>query len=190
MEAELELPEGYIDTSDNTDEVCIKFREEYICNLMSKEDIQAARYAIAKLERYLTARAQGFFSVAALLFNGKHVLAVSRKTDHNDLGLPGGKIDYGESPEEALVRELKEETGITALRFMPIFEDHCRVEGGENKPARVYLVYSWEGDPIAMENAVIEWVLPNRLCDAYHSFSGYNRKLFDHLMKEHTYLVE
>jgi hypothetical protein len=82
-----------------------------------------------------------------------------------------------------MVRELREETGVTALRFTPIFEDQCRVENGENRPARVYLVYSWEGEPTAVENAVVDWVLPERLFESSNSFSGYNQKLFDHLNK-------
>lgn len=170
MEAGLpELPEGYTDTSTNEGEVCVEHDGEFVCDLMDPNDIQASRYAIAKLELYLRARAQGIFSVAALLFRGKQVLAVSRKTDHADMGLPGGKIDYGESPEEALVRELREETGVTALRFIPVFEDPCRIENGENRPARVYLVYSWEGEPLAVENAIVEWVLPERLFESSNS---------------------
>lgn len=105
-----ELPEGYTDTSENEDEVCIKHEEDFVCDIISKEDAQAARFAIAKWELYAMKRAEGLFSVAALLFRGKQILAVSRKTNHEDFGLPGGKIDFGESPVEALVRELRELT--------------------------------------------------------------------------------
>ena len=60
------------------------------------------------------------FSVCLVSFNkeGK-LLAVSRKYDHSDMGLPGGKIDPGETKEEAILREVKEETGldITNLKF-------------------------------------------------------------------------
>jgi 8-oxo-dGTP diphosphatase len=108
-------------------------------------------------------------------------LSVSRKTNHADLGLPGGKVDPGETPEQALVRELREETSITALRFKPIFEDPCRMENGELRPARTYLVYAWEGAPKAMKNAIVKWVMPHRLLEQTNSFCSYNRKLFEYL---------
>lgn len=40
------------------------------------------------------------------------VLAVSRKTDKTSWGLPGGKVELGETPLRGAIRELKEETGI------------------------------------------------------------------------------
>lgn len=55
--------------------------------------------------------------VFAVILNDKgEVLAVSRKTDHKDFGLVGGKVD----PEDltlvsALAREIKEETGLKLL---------------------------------------------------------------------------
>ena len=43
------------------------------------------------------------------------VLGVSRKDDHTSIGLPGGKIDDGESFYDGMVREVTEETGIGLL---------------------------------------------------------------------------
>ena len=50
--------------------------------------------------------------VVILNENGE-VLSVSRKHDHNDFGLVGGKVDEGETPLEAVIRETREETGLT-----------------------------------------------------------------------------
>ena len=53
-----------------------------------------------------------------VILDGK-VLGVSRKTDPNDFGLPGGKVDEGETLYDAMVREVKEETGLTVLKAKP-----------------------------------------------------------------------
>jgi mutator protein MutT len=128
-------------------------------------------------------RAEGLFSVAALVFREGKVLAVSRKNNHSDFGLAGGKIDPGETPEEAIIRELREETGISARRLRKVYEDLDRVENGESRPCRTYLVEEWSGEIISKENAVIKWILPDELFLPSNSFCKYNIALFDYLEK-------
>lgn len=49
-----------------------------------------------------------------LVFNDKKELLLNLRTDTNTWGIPGGSMELYESIEETAIRELKEETGITA----------------------------------------------------------------------------
>lgn len=113
--------------------------------------------------------------VAVLIFNErKEVLAVSRKTDHNDLGLPGGKVELGETFAQAAVRETWEEVGIQINKMRDVFDHPDGV-----RDARTFLVEEWAGMAVSVEGAWVGWVPPARLLEG--SFSEYNRALFKHL---------
>jgi len=49
-----------------------------------------------------------------LVFNNKNELLLNLRTDTNTWGIPGGSMELYETIEETAIRELKEETGITA----------------------------------------------------------------------------
>lgn len=62
-------------------------------------------------------------AVCALIYTSDFkILGVSRKDAPDQMGLIGGKVDEGETPEQALIRETKEETGLTITKFKKIFE--------------------------------------------------------------------
>lgn len=71
-----------------------------------------------------------FDSVCALIYRDGGIVGVSRKNDENDFGLPGGKIELGESVIAALYRETEEETGLNITSHRLVF---IRVEPNGKK---------------------------------------------------------
>jgi len=105
-------------------------------------------------------------AVALLNEEGK-VLLAKRPPGRPLAGLwefPGGKVDPGEDPETALIRELMEELGIEITRadLVPLtFASHAYPEFHLLMP--LYLCKRWEGDIAAQENQELLWVKPDEL---------------------------
>lgn len=61
--------------------------------------------------------------VAAVIFNAQGEVLLQRRSDNGNWGLPGGAIDPGEEPADAVVREVFEETGLHVVpeRVIGIF---------------------------------------------------------------------
>ena len=105
-------------------------------------------------------------AVALVDVDGR-VLIAQRPEGKSMAGLwefPGGKIDAGETPEQALVRELQEELGIeTATSCLaPIgFASHGYEKFHLLMP--VFVCRKWVGMPQSREGQALRWVMPTEL---------------------------
>ena len=108
-------------------------------------------------------------AAAAIIDADGRVLIAERPEGKSMAGLwefPGGKVNPGELPESALVRELKEELGIdiTETCLAPFtFASHAYDDFHLLMP--LYLCRMWRGQPAPREGQRLKWVMPMRLSD-------------------------
>jgi len=107
---------------------------------------------------------------AALVDADGRVLVQQRAAGRAMAGLwefPGGKIERGESAETALVRELKEELGISTETacLAPAGFGTAPIEDGRQLLLLLYVCRKWSGIPKALDAAALRWVRPLELHD-------------------------
>ena len=105
----------------------------------------------------------------ALVDADRRVLIAQRPEGGSMAGLwefPGGKVETGETPENALLRELKEELDIstkTACLSPLTFASHAYENFHLLMP--VFVCRKWEGIPRPHVHAALKWVRPTALRD-------------------------
>ncbi|MCF4099495.1 8-oxo-dGTP diphosphatase MutT [Maritalea mediterranea] len=110
-----------------------------------------------------------FVVACALIDADRRVLIAQRPADKNMGGLwefPGGKLEAGESPEQALIRELREELAIDTqeaclapLTFASFSYENFHLL------MPLYVCRKWQGTPQALEHQALKWVRPQKLRD-------------------------
>jgi 8-oxo-dGTP diphosphatase len=106
-------------------------------------------------------------AAVALVDADGRVLLAQRPPGKSMAGLwefPGGKLEPGESPEDALIRELREELAIDvkASCLAPLtFASHRYENFHLLMP--LYVCRRWNGIVTATEGQALAWVAPNRL---------------------------
>jgi 8-oxo-dGTP diphosphatase len=109
--------------------------------------------------------------VAAALVDAKgRVLLQQRLAGRAMAGLwefPGGKVEEGERPEAALVRELEEELGVAAdsAGLEPAAFASAESPGGAGRHMLLllYICRQWRGEPRPLDAAALKWVRPEEM---------------------------
>lgn len=116
-----------------------------------------------------------------ILKNGKVFLAKRAKNQHQGgfWEFPGGKCESYESPQEALVRELQEEVGITPIS-PSLFETISHDYGDKKVCLYFFLVDSFEGKAKGNEGQLTAWYDVAELADL--EFPAANKQVVDKLL--------
>ena len=108
------------------------------------------------------------FVVAAALVDVDGRVLIARRPEGKAMAglweFPGGKVEPGECPEDAVIRELREELAIdvTAACLAPLtFASHGYDDFHLLMP--LFVCRRWDGSVTPMEGQEVAWVRPNRL---------------------------
>ena len=104
--------------------------------------------------------------VAGVITDARGRILLNRRTENRDMAglweFPGGKREPGETSEEALVRELREELGIEA-EIGEWIMDVPQIYPDKRLRLEVRRIQSWKGSPRGREGQAITWVAPDKL---------------------------
>ncbi len=114
------------------------------------------------MTQQLSAKPLVLVAAAALVRSDGRLLLAQRPKGKAMAGLwefPGGKVEAGESPQGALVRELMEELGITVREAdMSAFSFASHAYENFHLLMPVFMIESWEGEVQPLEGQQLAWV--------------------------------
>ncbi|MVU77415.1 NUDIX domain-containing protein [Nocardia sp. ET3-3] len=110
-------------------------------------------------------------AVSALVRDGQGQILMIRRTDNDKYSIPGGGMEIGETPTQAVIREVEEETGIrvTVTGLVGVFSNPDHVIAYDDGEVRQEFSICFTADPTggeprtSSESKVVEWIAPDDL---------------------------
>jgi len=118
-------------------------------------------------------------AVGVILNEARQILISKRAIDSHQGGLwefPGGKVEPGETLEQGLLRELKEELGIEVSQTSPLLQVHHDY-GDKRVLLDVCVVWTFTGKARGLEGQALQWVAVEDLVN--FQFPAANEPIID-----------
>lgn len=128
--------------------------------------------------------------VIAVIRDKNNQILIAQRAIHQHQGgkweFPGGKVEQGESAQQALIRELNEEVAIQVNSTIPLIQlqHHYTTRAVF---LDVYEVTSWQGEASGKEGQAIRWVKPKELNN--YTFPAANKPILDALRLPNLCLI-
>ena len=131
-------------------------------------------------------------AVLCLIKDGDRVLLQNRvKKDWQGYTLPGGHVERGESFVDAVVREMKEETGLTIEKPKMVGIKHFPIDGGRYI-VLLFQATQFTGEVVSSEEGEMTWIDRAELADiaAVDDLAELLKVFDDPELTEFQYVVE
>lgn len=131
-------------------------------------------------------------TVLCLITDGDRMLLQNRiKNDWQGYTLPGGHVEPGESFVDAVIREMKEETGLDIMNPRLVGVKQFPIKDGRYV-VLLFKAIEFSGTVISSDEGQMEWVESNRLSEinTVDDFKDLMRVINDPALTEFQYLVD
>lgn len=117
-------------------------------------------------------------ATAAAVFDAQGRILLHQRSDNGKWALPGGAIEVGETADQAVVREVREETGyeVRVVKLVGVYSDprHTTItypEGDTVSYVSVLFECAVTGGASALsdESTAVDWFPPDALPEPFHA---------------------